>query len=230
LHILQLGDRSKEPATARGFHDATSDVATAERLWRARPNANIGLWPGPSGYVVIDVDGPVGRAAAQLLGLLSEPTLVVLTGRAGGVHLYYRHPGFHVSNRPLAPHLDVRADEGYVVLPPSVHPNGTRYRWRGKFADVLDLPPHVVQALQQKNGTELHAPLELPAVIPEGQRNDLLFRRGCAMRRQGFSTAAILAALGVENASRCQPPLEQAELETLCASIARYPAGSEEHP
>ena len=48
------------------------------------PSANIGLWPGPSGLVVIDLDGAEGEATGQRCGLLSEPTLVVISGRVDG--------------------------------------------------------------------------------------------------------------------------------------------------
>src|SRR6266516_1813825 len=139
--VFPLRPQAKEPLTAHGFKDATADATQLERWWRETPDANIGLHPGPSGLVVLDVDGAEGRAVATPLGLFSEPTLAVLTGRAGGVHLYYEHPGFPISNRPLAPHLDVRADEGYVVVPPSIHPSGARYCW--DRAPVLALPPDV---------------------------------------------------------------------------------------
>jgi len=43
------------------------------------------------------------------------------------------------------------------------------------------------------------------------------------MRRRGFSERAIAAALAVENAERCQPPLDAAEVATIAASVARYP-------
>src|SRR2546422_1015241 len=119
-YVFPLQPRAKEPLTAHGFKDATTDPAAIDSWWADTPDANIGLHPAPSGLVVLDVDGAEGRDAAMRLGLFAEPTLTAVTPR--GWHLYFRHPGFAVSNRALAPHVDVRADEGYVVLPPSVHP------------------------------------------------------------------------------------------------------------
>jgi len=43
------------------------------------------------------------------------------------------------------------------------------------------------------------------------------------MRRKGLSEKAILAALLVENAARCNPPLPGDELESIAASIGHYP-------
>jgi hypothetical protein len=47
-----------------------------------------------------------------------------------GWQLFFRHPGVTIPNRAgIIPGLDVRGDGGYVVAPPSVHPNGKQYRW-----------------------------------------------------------------------------------------------------
>jgi hypothetical protein len=64
-------------------------------------------------------------------------TLRARTG-GGGLHLFYAAPpNVRVANtagrlpgvaRPL-PGIDLRGDGGYVVVPPSVHASGRRYRW-----------------------------------------------------------------------------------------------------
>jgi len=45
------------------------------------------------------------------------------------------------------------------------------------------------------------------------------------MRQRGMTEGAILAALLVENAERCDPPKDDEEVAKIAASIARYPAG-----
>ena len=209
----------KAPITPNGFHDATTDVATVEQWWTDTPSANIGCVPARAspGFIVIDVDGEAGRAAATALGLFAHPTLTVTTPR--GVHLWFRHPGFHVSNRPLAPGLDVRGDDGYVLLPPSVHPSGDRYRV--DKAAVRPLPPGV----RLSGNGERHPLPPLPEMIPEGQRNDRLFRLGCALVHYHASPAAIRAALLAENAARCAPPLLEEEVARIVASATRYAPG-----
>src|SRR5689334_5756027 len=134
-HVFPVCVRGKKPLLGGpgGFLSATTDVAQVREWWHRNPNANIGLWPGQSGLVVFDVDGPDGEAAARILGALSEPTLVCATGRPdGGRHLYFRRPEFSVSNNDLAARLEVRGDAGYVLLPPSIHPSGAQYRWLGR--------------------------------------------------------------------------------------------------
>ena len=48
-------------------------------------------------------------------------------------------------------------------------------------------------------------------IIPEGQRNDTLFRHATSMSRQGMTVASIEAALLAENA-RCATPLDASEI------------------
>src|SRR5690606_26307359 len=114
--VFAVRPRSKLPATPHGFRNATIDPAELAAMFSA-PDMNSGFKPGGAGLCVIDIDGPAGQASAQRLGLLSEPTLEVVTPR--GLHLYFRHPGGTIGNRQLGDGLDVRADSGYVLLPPS---------------------------------------------------------------------------------------------------------------
>lgn len=144
--VFPCRPRGKEPTTSRGYYEATADPEQVAAWWREVPDANIGFVPGLAGLLVIDVDGPEGEATAGRLGLLSEPTLAVLTPR--GRHLYYLHPGGEVGNRRVGVGLDIRADRGYVLLPPSVHPSGSRYHWQGRLDEVIPLPPLALEALR----------------------------------------------------------------------------------
>jgi hypothetical protein len=93
---------------------------------------------------VLDVD-PDHGGDASLKTLLHEHSpipegLVVQTG-SGGRHLYFAHPGGIVRNdtgRRLGPGLDVRADGGYVIAPPSRHMSGAHYR---RTSGSRELPP-----------------------------------------------------------------------------------------
>lgn len=219
---LTCGSPGKHPRTARGYLEASPDVDTVTAWWNRWPEANVGLHPAGAGFVVIDVDGAEGESAAAALGLLAEPTLEVITGRqGGGRHRYYRHPGGEISNLTLAPKLDVRADHGYVLVPPSIHPTGRAYRWLGKLDEVGELPGPVAARLRSAPPAPPSANVA-DAEIREGARNATLTRLAGAMRRHGCSEATIAAALAAENAQRCQPPLTTRELERIAASVGRY--------
>ena len=89
---------------------------------------NIGIITGSvSGIVVLDVDGTEGEETiASLGGIPHTPTVEA----ARGCHYYFKHPGANYKVRNFVkklPGLDLRADGGLVVAPPSVHPTGVRY-------------------------------------------------------------------------------------------------------
>src|SRR5262249_2350778 len=90
-----------------------------------------------SGVFVIDIDGEIGQATLDRLeaehGRLPN-TLTSTTGK--GRHLWFTCTSdIACSTGKIGPGIDVRAGGGYVVVPPSIHPNGTTYRW------LNDLPP-----------------------------------------------------------------------------------------
>lgn len=121
---------SKEPATAHGFQDATTDVGPIERFWARRPDMNIGIATGGDGPDVLDIDVAHGKDGYRSLhtaisvGLVPAPMSWVATP-SGGMHLYYC--GDSQRNGTLSEQgLDFRGTGGYVVAPPS-QIDGRRY-------------------------------------------------------------------------------------------------------
>ncbi|MGZ8733984.1 MAG: bifunctional DNA primase/polymerase, partial [Acidimicrobiia bacterium] len=100
--------------------------STVRRWWQRWPDANVGVVTGSvSGLVVVDVD-PRHGGDATLADLEARegrlpPTVEAFSG-GGGLHLYLCHPGSAVPSGQLGPGLDVKADSGLVVAPPSRHP------------------------------------------------------------------------------------------------------------
>lgn len=141
----------KQPLTPNGFHDATANPQTIYAWWQQWPDANLGIACGASGLVVIDADGKSGHDGIEswhdLLGELGhdcgETATVETPGP--GLHLYYRATDREVRNSAskLGPGLDVRGVGGYVIAPPSVHPNGGTYNW-ALGADPTETPLRVL--------------------------------------------------------------------------------------
>jgi hypothetical protein len=230
-HVFPLTPRAKTPLLkgAGGFLSATTDREQIRAWWRQHPTANIGLWPGQSGLVVLDIDGPNGEKAAQSLGVFAEPTLICTTGRPdGGRHLYFRRPDFSVSNCDLAENFEVRGDAGYVVAPPSVHPSGTPYRWIGRADEIRDLPPRVLEVLRaaqsgaatKTEGQRAAARALVFTEIGEGGRNNALTRYAGRLIAHGIPEDEALVMLSAMNAQHCQPPLPQHEVNACVANIA----------
>ena len=239
-HVFPLRPRDKRPLAnvdyglgpddVGGFTLATNSVAQVTAWWTRWPEANIGCHPGPSGFIILDLDGPEGEAGAQALGLLAEPTLEVVTGRDdGGRHRWYRHPGGHIGNAALAPKLDVRADAGYVVLPPSVHPSGRKYRWLGKLDEIAALPTAIVDRMRQTGIGSQPAGVPARAIpalesIPSGGRNNALASYAGRLLAKGHHVPEATDLCLALNAAKCQPPLPADEVAAIVASVAKREA------
>lgn len=102
------------------------------RSWfRKHPHANVGIVTGEiSGLVVLDIDGKEGLENLAALNFEIPETFMVETG-GGGQHHYFAYPPGGLSNSAskIAPKVDIRADGGFVVAPPSMHVSGRRYEW-----------------------------------------------------------------------------------------------------
>jgi hypothetical protein len=127
---------TKNPATPHGFKDATTDPAVITRWFEGTDN-NIGLATGPH-FWVLDID-PAKGGEESLDALEAKqgrlPNTLTAATRNGGTHLYFRGvPGLKCSASKAGPGLDVRAEGGYVLAPPSYvppdQPGGTgAYSW-----------------------------------------------------------------------------------------------------
>lgn len=144
-----------ECLTCHGLHSGTTDTDSVLEMWRRNPDGHIALCMGAeAGAVCIDVDPPLGLETMRDLmrrGLLRE-TRAQYTGREGGIHMFYRHPGGYVTSRAggAGPGVDVKADGGYVVAAPSLHKSGRRYRWRFDWASAPmdDLHPELLDIIR----------------------------------------------------------------------------------
>lgn len=123
----------KEGGTGYSWQQqATSDLAQVTRWAAQYPGCNWGIRTGQtSGVFCIDTDNDVAFNWAISKGL--NPSYFVQTGK--GFQFFYRQaPGVSVKTQSNllkdAPKgVDVRGDKnGYVVAPPSLHPNGKFYQ------------------------------------------------------------------------------------------------------
>jgi len=152
-------DAGKHPRTGHGANDGTTDLALAKRRRWKWESGNIGICTGEASRVlVIDVDPRSdGRKTIDDLqrqyGKLPEGPTVKTGG--GGWHLYARYPGGADGKLPpgvairgeLGPGVQIKADGGMVVAPPSVHKSGARYRWERPLDEFPPLPDGWLEAV-----------------------------------------------------------------------------------
>jgi Bifunctional DNA primase/polymerase, N-terminal/Protein of unknown function (DUF3987) len=225
----------KHPLTPHGLLDATDDIDQVRDFWTKFPKANIAIGTGAkSGIAVLDIDG-VELARPELQKLLPgydfKSVPVQKTGK--GWHFIFSHPEVHVkTGTKFLPGMDSRGDGGYIIAAPSNHVSGKQYQWKTPLnGNVPALPSALLTAINgpSSNGNGEAKPLLDTSIIwegiPEGQRDDMLFRYACKMRHN--DTPRDLAdRLICEGAARCKPPFPQADaLRKVEQAYQKYPRG-----
>lgn len=183
-----------ECLTCHGFYAASTDPDRIQRMHDRVPCGLLAIRTGTlARLVVVDIDPAHGGAVDTAL---MPPTYCVRTG-SGGWHLYYRHPEQQVTSRPMPGRcgIDIKADGGYVVAPPSCPRSAQPYRRIGD-RPVADMPaellvacqppdpvtPDVPPRLTHADGGGISSPpallaanLDAVARAPEGKRRTTLY-------------------------------------------------------
>jgi hypothetical protein len=240
--IFPCKPHRKEPLTAHGFKDSSTDPDRIRAWWSRWPNANIGMPTGKrSGLVVVDGD-PRNGAYDTLAELHEEgyelPLTATIKTGGGGFHHYLRCPeGVEIRNSAgkLGPGLDIRGEGGYVILPPSVTEGPYEVLHKRPPAET---PDWLIERLTAPSRTtESNVVTIQRAKVPggglegpeigEGERNNTLFYKiACSLRARGHERGEILEALERVNRERCSSPLEGEELSKIAKSAARYAPGN----
>ena len=220
----------KHPRTRNGVKDATTDAQTIKFWETTYPDTNWGLACGrQSGLVVIDIDPKHDGftsfdefETARRGGPL--PTTLQAISGGGGRHHFFAYPndGESVKNRvDWLPGVDIRSDGGYVVLAPGSHISGGTYRWKNWGQEVDPLPVDVAASIRTSSKvaseaarSELIDSASILNGVPEGKRDDTIFRWACRLRRQHASDSdggrAIVTQLVVAAAEKSNFPKGEA--------------------
>ena len=209
--------------------------ATAQQVkewWEKWDNANIAIITGDSGQdgvissVVLDVDFPAGEVTLKKEGLEPSDTLTALTG-GGGSHYIYEHPGFPCKNSSSSigntklPGVDIRGEGGYIVVEPSVHENGKKYKWLIEGALIKPAPEWMLKMLKTEPEPEPNGKVteeDWKGKLTEGERNSGLTKMvGSLLSKMSVSDA--LPMIKAWNLEHCEPPLEDSEVEKIVDSI-----------
>jgi archaellum biogenesis ATPase FlaH len=202
------------------------------RQWFGGNDSNLGIVTGKvSGLLVLDADGLEGMETIVSKDLLLPLTPTAKTGK--GTHFYFRYPdGHEIRNfaRKL-PGLDLRGQGGYVVAPPSLHETGARYMWEHPPDKVplADPPVWLVELCRNTNGGiggggPRIDPASILEGVPEGARNETLFREAARLRSLNLKKEEAEIII-LEMARRCKTPFPEREALAVVASAYRYPPG-----
>lgn len=264
FRVFPLLQGNKKPLPrSSGYKEATTDTEKIRKWWEDNPKYNIGIATGKTEngkYItVIDLDineEKKKNGLAECEKWQSDnkkpfpTTLTARTGR-GGMHLYYISDEEYRCTTNLLPGVDVRGEGGYIVAPPSIHPNGTAYSWTDETFTIEKISQSDSNIdcflkqerqkaandqlfLRQPKGTKKPTSLPLNTLdtfisglnFVIGSRNDSLFRLTAHLQARGYADSDIVEIVRRINREKCSLPVEEKELDSIIKSvIERYPKG-----
>jgi len=167
--VIPLRPHDKRPAIAwEEFQRRRATKAEVTGWYRRWPEAGVGIVCGSvSGIVVVDGDPRNGDGLGVLASYMPR-TWTAETG-GGGEHRYIFAPPWRLSKMTgLLPGLDLQAERGYVVAPPSRYPSGRPYRWRPDLAlgevPLAPVPSLIHDLIRLRRARETARPVTRRAV------------------------------------------------------------------
>ncbi len=146
--VMPLKPHSKEPAPClrHGYLDASLDIAQIKR-WFSKPDLNIGLAIAQSNLVVLDFDlrNVSNRINWELYRQMCIKFNTHTVKTDNGYHFYLKADKTKHFKGKLMPGIDIK-HKGYVVLPPSIHPNGSTYHVINNV-DPVELPAELEKVM-----------------------------------------------------------------------------------
>ena len=226
LAVIPL--QGKIPRTEHGSHDASADPDQVRSWWSRWPDANIGIATGRTGgklaLYVIDADEDQEHKKFGLESVQQwerrngelPRTCTVRTGR-GGRHYYYIDNIEHPNANDIIEDVDIRGEGGYVVAPPSVHPDtGQLYEWEnhsildGGASAATDIVRRFLGTKKEKSPEEIY---KITEKIPDGKRTTAMVSLLGKCVDIGLSQEETRAMIRMVNENRCEHPLTDKELE-----------------
>ena len=160
--------------TWREFQKRKPTESEIRKWWSEWPDANPAVVTGEiSGLVVLDIDKKHNRSSNEFK---IPPTVCSKTG-SGGEHIFFKHPKRSIKStngQLFGKGVDIKADGGYAVLPPSKNKNGS-YEWliSPDDAEVAVMPDWLLKASVKEKSGRKKLWQEGKNGVGEGMRNEV---------------------------------------------------------
>lgn len=243
----------KHPIPQAWQKKGTTDEPTIRAWWNCYPWANIGIVTGGD-VAVLDFDVADDPSWPHEIRAMREAdTWISRTGRSGGVgrHVWLTKPsGVYVRPKGGAhspwPGVDIRAENAFVVVPPSMHSSGARYQWVNDLSfERASIPDEILTAiaggdpasveagstapvltgpawntLDPRQEAELRSALAALDASPRDQWVDM----ACAMKSTGAGEQAY--AIWRDWSATCEDKFSERECRKLWSTVHEVRSGT----
>ncbi len=237
LHYQAIGwsiipvNKNKIPylKTWREFQKRKPTEQELRSWWSKWPGANPAVVTGEiSGLVVLDIDIKHNRSSKEF----DIPLTVCSKTGSGGEHVFFKHPKRRVkstNSQLFGLGVDMKADGGYVVLPPGENNNGS-YEWlvSPEDAEISDAPVWLLKAFGEQSKSKQKLWQKGIGGVGEGLRNETA--ASMAGKIMSNCSPELLSTIGwgqfVAWNNNNDPPLNDRELHLVWDSISTLQSGS----
>lgn len=240
FNVIPCWPRTKSPSI-REWKPYQNRLATEEEIdnWFSNGERNVAIITGKiSKIFALDTDVKKHPGAEEFLNGKPLPdTLKNITHN--GIQYIFRYPT-DLDIPPIVAlggvvGVDIRGDGSYIMVYPSIHPENTRYRWeRPKEGDLIKYPPEwlldaisIDKVNRDKEYQHDYKKVFDGDYISEGERNNTLTSLVGKLRTSGILFKEALIILECVNQTKCKPPLEVKEIESIVKSVYSYEIGKE---
>lgn len=149
------------------------------------------------------------------------PTTVTVETGGGGLHFYFCYDQVLPKKQSDLPGIDIQCNSSLAVIAGSKHQSSQEYKFRkGCGLGEVEIAP-MPEVLLDLLVSRIAENSEGDGEIPEGQRDEALFRIGLHKLNQGFDPNKLLSELSNINQLRAKPPLPDKQLEKIVKSCLK---------
>ena len=233
LSFFQLPYGKKEAAIPWKCYQERKPTDAEIRSWfKNGHQSNIAVVCGQvsGGLVILDSDSmerfyELANMVCEKLDILDILDFTRVSQTAKGCHIWV------FVNEPVAfvkfPKLDIKAEGGYIVAPPSLHPSGSIYKWANpnitikRINTLLDIGLDINQKPSEAApGREGNWITEALKGVAEGNRSDMCYKLSSYFKNHHPEDITI--SLLTEWNERNKPPLPKTEiLRTIKSAYGR---------
>ena len=205
ISITLSDPKSKRPIYKwADFQKKLPTEAQIKAMFSAHPKAMLAIITGELSHILV-VDCDSAEAIQQVEDALPdsfEPIIAV--SPRGGRHYYFAcSNGKWQTKSAVLKNIDIRANGGVIVAPPSKNETGGQYRWltdldfdKSRLQDMPESLCKLLESAQVENKPKFVIDLKsVEDLYKEGRRDSDLFHLALALRKSGESREYVLKNL-----------------------------------
>lgn len=211
----------------KGWEEIASTDVDKIHNWAASfPHCNWAAKTGlDSALLVVDIDPKNGgdKTWSELLQnhKLNDAGMIVTTTGSGGTHYWFKRYGKDIRSRGFVEGIDIKGEQGLIVIPPSKHISGGSYTWQPGHDPLHAKKKTMPKWLKELIETNMDAHQQFGDMSggwEQGSRNDKLYHHAYLLSVQGLPAATIrdlFDAIMAKEEAFINDPMDSDEIDRI---------------